>query len=500
MTDVELLNQHRNGSESAFADIVRRHLSWVYGLACRRLGDSHLAEDVAQAVFILLHRKSPKFAADRAMMSWLYKTACYASDSAARGERRRHNRETKLAMQRPEAAEPTESPEWVELAPMLDRLIGQLSRTDREAILLRYYRGLEFGEIAQQIGVTPAAARKRTERAVEKLRQLAAPKGIPISTTSLAAGLAGLCKISVPPGLVATATTAATAPAGSAIAAHSTPIVKGALHMMATTKIAIGSVVAASFILTAGVIWGSIWMFADGQVQTDQTNGQSPTTAPATVSADAPFEATGPIPKLAPFSSIRWHGNVPEAQINGTWYEVVAVDGFTVEEILHFQKNDNDSDRHKHFAEDLVEVFSEMHHPTGPTVDLQVRTLDAAHTAITLQNVPMTQENRHSLMVYPADGQTTLFSELRWQDSIPQVSINGTWYDLVSVDRQTAARLIDSAKSAYGDDWQNQFQKSLMDVLNRRHPKDLYEVDLQLRTLDTHEPVTMSVRTPQPNQ
>src|SRR5262245_38966171 len=53
MTDVELLENHRaGGDERAFAELVRRHLGWVYGVARRSLSgrDAHLAEDVAQAV------------------------------------------------------------------------------------------------------------------------------------------------------------------------------------------------------------------------------------------------------------------------------------------------------------------------------------------------------------------------------------------------------------------------------------------------------------------
>src|SRR5580704_3098813 len=125
ITDVELLNQHRNGSESAFADLVGRHLGWVYGLARRRLRDAHLADDVAQAVFILLHRKAPEFAADGAMIRWLYRTAWYASESAARSERRRVGREMNYASQRPEAVPSDQAPAWKELAPILDTLVGK---------------------------------------------------------------------------------------------------------------------------------------------------------------------------------------------------------------------------------------------------------------------------------------------------------------------------------------------------------------------------------------
>src|SRR5438067_7748021 len=94
MTDVELLEQHRRGDEKAFAELVRRHIGWVYGVARRRLHDAHLADDVAQAVFVLLHRKSPKFPSDAAMMRWLHKAAWYSTEVAVRSARRRRQHET----------------------------------------------------------------------------------------------------------------------------------------------------------------------------------------------------------------------------------------------------------------------------------------------------------------------------------------------------------------------------------------------------------------------
>ena len=253
MTDVELLAQHRNGSQSAFADLVRRHLDWVYGVARRRVRDAHLADDVAQAVFILLHRKAPEFAADGAMISWLYRTACYASETAARSERRRTNRETQYATEKPETidARIVESAEWNELAPVLDRLIGKLPASDREVILLRYYRDLTPVQMAQEIGITPEAARKRVDRAVERLRGLAGERGLAVSSIALAAGLGQFIRMPAPPGLLATSTVAATAPAGSAIAASSAAIVKGTVIMTAGTKITIASVVAVCTLLSA---------------------------------------------------------------------------------------------------------------------------------------------------------------------------------------------------------------------------------------------------------
>jgi RNA polymerase sigma factor (sigma-70 family) len=515
MTDIELLNQHRDGSDSAFADLVRRHLTWVYGLARRRLRDSHLADDVAQAVFILLHRKSPQFTTDRAMMSWLYKTACYASDSAARGERRRHYRETKAAMEHPEAPQNSETPQWQELAPLLDELIGQLPRADREAILLRYYRDFSFAQVAEQIGATPDAARKRIERAVEKLRQLAAQKGSTLSAASLASGLATFVRIPPPTGLIATATTAATAPAGSALAASTSTIVKGALTMMSTVKITAVSVAVIALIAVTGSVCATIWVLSSSPpspvastpaASPPPSTQNSPRVETLLINVDAngaPVSVQRPsgqmlflasndqMRKLAPYTAIRWHGAVPEVQIKDTWYALIAINGLSVNQIMLSQKDP--AQHRKHFAEDLIELMTRIGHAPADTVDLQVQTLDADKKHLTLTNIPLTAENRHALMNFPIAGQTSLFQGYRVKDSIPQILEGNTWYQLRAIEGVPVEKIMDAGKAAFGSDWQNHNVIEILTSMGRK-PQD--ETLLELQTLDTNETVTMTVRPP----
>jgi RNA polymerase sigma factor (sigma-70 family) len=517
MTDIELLNQHRNGSDSAFADIIRRHLTWVYGLARRRLGDAHLAEDVAQAVFVLLHRKSPQFVADRAMTSWLYKTACYASDSAARAQRRHHNREIKVAMEHPEATQPAETPEWQELAPMLDQLIGRLSRADREAILLRYYRDLSFAEVAEQIGVTPDAARKRVERAIEKLRQMTSEKGSPISVASLTAGLATFVRIPPPPGLIATVTTVATAPAGSAIAASTAGIVKGTLAMISSAKVAAIAVTVIALVAVAGSVCATIWVLSSpgptppvaalptpaggppdsGHVTTGiiavDANGV-PQTFQTRSGQVLILTSNAAIPKLAPYAALRWHGQIPEVQIKDAWYALIAVNGVTVNQIMVSQKDP--AQHRKHFAEDLVELMTRMGHAPADTVNLQLQTLDAAKKQITMQNVPMTADNRHALMNFPVAGQTSLFQGYRMKESIPEILEGNTWYQLRAIEGVPIEKIREAGKAAYGTDWQNHNTTEILTSMGR---KSQPETLLQLQTLDTDETVELTVRLPDKN-
>jgi RNA polymerase sigma factor (sigma-70 family) len=263
MTDVQLLEQHRGGCQTAFDDLVRRHLGWVYGVARRRLRDAHLAEDVAQAVFVLLHRKSPRFTSEGAVINWLQRTAWYTTETAARSERRRKIYETDAAIMRERASGEGEPSEWRELAPILDELISHLSRPDREAILLRYYREWSYAEVAAEMGTSEGAARKRVERAIEKLRNLAERKGLTIPSAALTVYLGSRLIATPPAGLLSTTTVAATAQSGSALAAASGPIVKGAVAMMTASKMATIAGVAAIFGILGGtaisVTWWLVW-------------------------------------------------------------------------------------------------------------------------------------------------------------------------------------------------------------------------------------------------
>lgn len=75
MNDWELIQHYcNNGSESAFETLVKRHVDFVYCAALRQVRDPSLAEDVSQAVFLLLARKARNFRSGTVLVSWLFRT------------------------------------------------------------------------------------------------------------------------------------------------------------------------------------------------------------------------------------------------------------------------------------------------------------------------------------------------------------------------------------------------------------------------------------------
>ena len=117
--DMDLVGEFaRCGSEEAFAALVCRHVDMVYSVALRHGLDSHAAEDVAQATFIILARKASALHPATILPGWLCRTARYVSAKAIVVQRRRENREQEAYMQ--SILNETESDHWNRLAPLLD--------------------------------------------------------------------------------------------------------------------------------------------------------------------------------------------------------------------------------------------------------------------------------------------------------------------------------------------------------------------------------------------
>jgi len=209
----------RDRSEAAFAELVRRHVNFVYAAALRQVnGDTHLAQDVAQAVFTDLARKAHSLSGHRVLAGWLFTSTRYTAAKLVRTEQRRRARE--LAAQFMDAEpDSAAAADWERLRPVLDAALADLKEGDRAAILLRYLQGLDYVQVGERLALTDNAARMRTERALERLRECFARRGIKSTTAALALALIGESALAAPVGLASavTGTALAAAPAGGAL-------------------------------------------------------------------------------------------------------------------------------------------------------------------------------------------------------------------------------------------------------------------------------------------
>ncbi len=213
--DAELLRTYvQRRDENAFSELVRRHVDLVYAVALRRAnGRAHLAEDITQRVFCDLARKAALLADHPVLIGWLHRSTRYAAIDALRGEMRREKLSREFtAMSDADSASEAAVP-WEQLRPVLDAALDELSARDRELVLLRYFSGLTFADAGARFGLREDAARRRTERALEKLRGVLARRGVTSTTAALGVLLANQPLVAAPAGLAASASAAAVAAA-----------------------------------------------------------------------------------------------------------------------------------------------------------------------------------------------------------------------------------------------------------------------------------------------
>ena len=252
LDDNALLREYveRNSGE-AFAVLVERHINKVYSVALRRLGNPHQAEEITQAVFIILARKSPRLGRNVILSGWLYQTAWLTTLTFIRGEIRRARREQEACMQT--IGSENENDVWKQIAPLLEDAMAALNETDRHAIVLRFFDGKSMREVGAALGSNESAAKMRIGRAVEKLQHFFSRHGVTSKGEAITGAISAHSVQAAPAALAKTV--AAVSIAKGTIASISTlALVKTTLIAMTTKiKITIASAIVLTVILGAGV-------------------------------------------------------------------------------------------------------------------------------------------------------------------------------------------------------------------------------------------------------
>ena len=252
MDDIVLLREYATkNSERAFETLVSRHVDLVYSSALRQMRDAHAADEITQAVFIILAQKAGAIHPKTILSGWLFKTTRFVCLAQTRAAVRRHQYETEAQLQSElqQSAEPDAL--WESMAPLLDEALAQLSEKDRQAVLLRFFQNKSLAEIGGALAAGEDSARMRIKRALEKLRHFFAKRGVVLPAAAIGTKVSANSVHAAPVALAKSITTMAMTK-GVAAGGSTITLVNHALKLMTWTKIKITVVVSIVVILVAG--------------------------------------------------------------------------------------------------------------------------------------------------------------------------------------------------------------------------------------------------------
>ena len=176
--DAELVVRFQKGEETAFEDLVRRHMRDAFGFCLRLTGDPAGAEELSQDGFVLAYRHLRDFRGESSFRTWLYRILLNLHRDGLRRKSREEARVDRFRRDS-EGAESPEAPDAGRRAAELDEVIRRhvagLPDRQREVLVLHVYQGLDYRAIAEALGcsyedvkVNLSLARRRLK---EELRE-----------------------------------------------------------------------------------------------------------------------------------------------------------------------------------------------------------------------------------------------------------------------------------------------------------------------------------------
>jgi RNA polymerase sigma-70 factor (ECF subfamily) len=168
-----LVERCRTGDDSAFGELVERYKNLVYGLVYRMVPDRSLVDDLAQEVFLKIHRGLPYFRGEARLSTWIYKIV---QNVCAQARSRRHADvsldQEDAGGRRREPGSPDGQFADVELRDRLDKAIAQLPENYRLLIAAHYLDGVQYEALAEALNVPLGTVKTHLYRAKRRLREL----------------------------------------------------------------------------------------------------------------------------------------------------------------------------------------------------------------------------------------------------------------------------------------------------------------------------------------
>jgi RNA polymerase sigma-70 factor (ECF subfamily) len=161
-----LLSEISRGNTAAFDAVVAVHSGRIFRLAKRVVKNDDDAFDVAQDVYLTMHRKLPEFRGDSEIGSWLHRVTCNAALMHVRKNSRHTGHLTDDALETISNLEKTEeSVSNRQILQQLGKAFRRLSKKHQVVLEMRVAQDLSVGEMAQTLGLSVPATKSRIHRA-----------------------------------------------------------------------------------------------------------------------------------------------------------------------------------------------------------------------------------------------------------------------------------------------------------------------------------------------
>lgn len=183
-TDEQLLASYISGDEAAFGVLVRRYQRSLHQFLFRFVGDAALAEDVFQEAFLQVSRSARQFNPDRTLRPWLFTIAANKARDALRSRVRQKTTDLDAAVDSSDADGaqfmsflasdaplPLERLELLDAARIVRRIVTGMPVRLRMVLILSYFQGLPYQEIAEILGVPLGTVKSRLHAAVAHFGQ-----------------------------------------------------------------------------------------------------------------------------------------------------------------------------------------------------------------------------------------------------------------------------------------------------------------------------------------
>lgn len=170
-TDEVLMEAYRGGDTTAFPDLVQRYQSLLFGYLMRMVHNREIAEDCFQETFLRVHTKAHTYRSGAKFKSWLFTIATRIAVDRLRKKQRRPVFQSLEENEPVEAGtdSPDEATAQSELRQTVETAIETLPPQQRAALILSYYQGHTYPEVAEIMGCSLSSVKTHMSRALKKL-------------------------------------------------------------------------------------------------------------------------------------------------------------------------------------------------------------------------------------------------------------------------------------------------------------------------------------------